>query len=411
MGYQHPQLRNRIFPESVDILTTALRMARDEDPARRDLRPLFAILAALPKADPDVIGDMQTRKNSITGFPWEVAAQPAPGETSPADIEMQRASDIGRRFRRSGMHNTAGIMLNGLFFGRSLVETPWGMNEAGENCIIGWNPVDVVDVRPDPAAVTGLSRMIYPVPNDDRYTIQRYDVPEQIMVARYNPMEGIDNCHEGGLFHSILWYSYLKFLNWYGWARAGERFGVITYPRGYSDQKSLNNAYNFMQQLADHAAVMPEELKALIKELMGNPPDYQMFEKFIDKVSSKSQRLILGQDVVNTAHSTGTHAQSQDAAKTTADYNWSDIIWLQDIYTDQYVIRDYNFNYGAPPNGVYPRFRYVTDESVDYAANARTLSQTVSAGYEPVDDDEVSRMVGFKVKRTAGPPPTTIPGA
>lgn len=408
MAYVHPTLRTRLFPTSVVDINKAYTAAANPDPARRDLRPLLAILAALPKAHPGVMADMQTRENSIIGFDWHIRAGVPSGETSAPDIEVQRAGEVMQRFRDSGLHDEIGTILKSKFTGQISIEPEWGVNDRGENAVLSYEVVSAVELKPWPAAAARWARLVYAGYDTDRYTLQPYDEPSRVIIAHYNPLRGIDNNHAGGLLSTVLWYSYLQYVTWYHWGRSGERMGVLSYPRNPGSSTDIDTAYEFLQEVVDHAIKMPEQLKITIRELLGDPPSADSFEKFITKIDDMRSRLILGQDVVNSAHKEGTYAQAKEANKTTLDYNWSDISFIQNILTDQYVRIDYLLNYGQPTTGKWPQFAFITDEAEDHAKNAQTLSLVTGSGYEPEDEEEISRKIGFKVRKSESPP-TNIP--
>jgi hypothetical protein len=403
MAYIHPALRSKVFVQSAADINKAIIASQEPDPVKRDLRPLMALLTALPKAHPGVLADMQTRTNKGLGYEWTITATVPDGETSAPDVEILRASEIKRRLRESRLHNELRTLWNSRYYGVSLLETVWGTNARGENTIISLTPIEPVELKPWPAAGRGWARLMYASYDSDRYTLQPYDDPQTAIIAAYNPLRGIDNNHAGGLFMGILWYSYLQYVTWYHWARIGERMGVLSYGNQYNVD-DVDAAYAFLQEVVDHAVKMPEALKITIRELLGDPPSADAFKGFIDKVDSMRQALILGQDVVNSSQETGSFAKSKEAGKTTDDYMWADIMDIQDVLTDQYVAVDYMLNYGEPTNGNLPRFTFITDEAEDHQANASVISQMASAGYEPEDLEEASRKVGYKLRKTEGTP-------
>lgn len=408
MAYVHPTLRTKLFPTSVSDINRAYIEAGMPDPSERDLRPLQAILAALPKAHPGVMADMQTRENSIIGFDWAIKAGLAQDDTSAPQIEIDRAGEIMERYKDAGLHNEHRTYMKSIFYGATAVDPLWGVNERGQNAIMEYDVVPAIELKPWPKAATGWARLMYSRYNSDKYTILPYDDPQAVIIAHYNPLRGVDNSHAGGLFSTVLWYSYLQYVTWYHWGRSGERMGVLTYPQSPAQNDDIDKAYEFLQEVVDHAIKMPENLKFIIRELMGDPPSPESYEKFITKIDDMRSRLVLGQDVVNSAHKEGTYAQAKEANKTTLDYNYSDIQYLQNIITDQYVRTDYILNYGRPTTGIWPEFVFITDEQEDHLKNAQKLSQLTSAGYEPEDDDEVSRQVGIRVRKSENPS-TNIP--
>jgi hypothetical protein len=195
MAYQHPKLRSKIFLDSVTDITTAVTQAKMLDPIKRDIRALLSILAAIPKADPDVMADMMTRKNSITGFEWHIVARLVEGEPSPRDIEVQRALEIERRYREAKLHTRLGTQMNALFYGRNIIELDWGLNERRENAVLNQRVIEAIEVKRDPRAATGLAKLVYDSYESDTYIIQPYDDSNAIMVAEYNPLEGIRYIH------------------------------------------------------------------------------------------------------------------------------------------------------------------------------------------------------------------------
>ena len=92
MAYIHPYLTDNQLP-TVGYLKQAIKQADQPDPALRDVRPIMAIVAAIPKADPDVAKNMQTRRLKVQAWPWSVQAHIPRGLTTAPQIEEQRAAD------------------------------------------------------------------------------------------------------------------------------------------------------------------------------------------------------------------------------------------------------------------------------------------------------------------------------
>ena len=409
MGYIHPSLRAKMFPDNVAAISQAIQYAKQLDPRKCDCRPLMALCAALPAADPDILADMQTRMNAVLGYEYTIRAAIPPGATSPLDADVQRASEMVNRFRSAKLHNTMVTLLKGRFNGDAIIELTWGTDEQGQNTVVAWESVQAVDIIKWPDAATGYARAVYPSFESDAYGIMPYDEPTQILVAHSNPMEGDDNAYRGGLFRTALWYAFLKINAWLTWSRAGERTGVLSFPAFRANSEALGRVWSFLQTIVDNAVELPNDMKLEILELLNSAPDVKMYSDLIDKVTSKTQRLLLGQDVTNEKGTSGSLALGKESNKTTADIKWSDLIWLQNVYNDQWLRTDYNLNYGPPKNGLYPEWEFVTAEREDYKQNSTIISQMASAGFTPVDEEEVSRKVGIKMQRTAAPV-TPVPG-
>lgn len=406
MAYQHPGLRNNALP-NVRHLKAAIRSADDPNPRTRDIRPLVAICTALPQADPDILGFMQTRRLNLLSWPWRVEAPPTPGGTSAEARELQRAADIETRIRECGITSEFDAVANALYFGHTGIELAWSTAVDGAHRIERYELIDAVDLHPDAASITGYSRVTYARPDDDKMILVPYAARENLLLATYNPMKGGKALYYGGLLRSVIWHTMLKHGNLYDWARFNEKFGdppvIARYPVG-AQAPDIAVVFEFLRLLAqDSAAAIPDDVKIDIIDALKSGANIETFDRFIDRISSKQERILLGQDVVNKTTEVGSNAKSQEANKTTANYNFADIELFQTWLSEQVVAADYRLNYGVPPRGQYPRFRIVTDEGEDYERNARIIERLDGAGWD-LDPDEIQRKTGFTVKRKPAAP-------
>ena len=399
MAYQHPGLRNNALP-TVQHLKTAIRAADDPDAKRRDIRPLIAICTALPAADPDILGFMQTRRLNLLSWPWHVAPAMQPGKTSADATEEQRAADIETRIRECGITGEFDAIFNAIFFGHTGIELAWSTAVDGAHRIERYELIDAVELHPDPASVTGYSRLLYARPDDDKPIFAPYAAKENLLLATYNPMKGGRALYYGGLLRSVIWHTMLKHGSWYDWARFNEKHGdpgiYARYPVG-AQKEDIEKVFEFLQRLAqDSAAAIPDDVKIDIIDALKSGANIEAFDRFIDRVSSKQERILLGQDVVNKTTEVGSQAKSEEANKTTSNYNFADIELFQTWLTTQVVAADYRLNYGMPPRGQFPKFHIITDEGEDFEQNARIVERLSGAGFD-FDAEEVSRKTGFKV--------------
>jgi phage gp29-like protein len=399
MAYQHPGLKNNALP-TVSQLKTAIRAADDPDPRRRDIRPLIAIVTALPQADPDILGFMQTRRNNLLAWPWQISAPVPKDATSAAETEIRRAGEIEYRLRDSGLVRDFDALANGLYFGHAGIDMVWTPASNGYHAVAEYEVLDAVDLHPDERSVVGWSRVRYSRPDDDKPIFEPYTAAERIILATYNPMKGGKSSYVGGLLRSVIWHTMLKHGALYDWARFNEKYGdppiFARYPPG-SQKGDIDKVFEFLTRIAqDATAAVPDDVKIDIIDAIKGGANIEAFDRFIDRISSKQERILIGQDVVNKTTEVGSLAKSQEANKTTANYNWADIEVFQS-WMMQYVRADYTLNYGLPPAGQYPRFEFVTDEGEDYETNARIVERLTGAGFE-TDPDEVSRRTGFTVR-------------
>ena len=412
MAYIHPYLTDNQLP-TVGYLKQAIKQADQPDPALRDVRPIMAIVAAIPKADPDVAKNMQTRRLKVQAWPWSVQAHIPRGLTTAPQIEEQRAAEIDERIRQCGIESDFDALINGLFNGVAAIEPVWSTADGGAHTIVQWDVIDAVDMIPDPQSVVGWSRAMYDSPTSSVLRLRRYVVPEEIIIAKYNPMKGIQSNYYGGLLRSVIWHTMLKHGAWYDWAKLGEKYGdppiYARYPVG-APAADIEKAFEFLQHVAqDASAVIPEDIKIDLIEALKSSVNIDVFDKFIERVSSRQEAIILGQDIVNSAAPNGNNAKALTANGTTDDLNWADIEWFQRILTHQLVQVDYRLNYGQPTSGYFPRFVVNTDLGEDYKTNAMILSQAKSAGWDAADAEEVSRKLGVRVVK-APPPVVPVPG-
>ncbi len=407
MPYVASWTNQKLLPTRDQILA-ALRSANNPDPLKQDARPLQAIIAQLPQADIDILSAMQRRTSIITGYEWSVEAAIPPGAVVAPTVELARAAEIAQRYRTSGLHNEHGTMLNGIYAGALALELQWSTAEGGAHVVEQYEVVDPIDLKRDKRALRGYSRYLYTGTGNTAFTLMPYDYRENVILCTWNPLRGIRSEFDGGLLRVLIYLTVLKHFNWYDWARVGERYGdpavVGTYPRamgGRKDKDGKTEAEKVLEWVNEIAtesgAVLPDDIKIQIHDLVTKGISAELFEKFIDKVTSKQERLLLGQDVVDIAGAPGgSYAKAKESGKTTSNLSWSDLLWLQNIISDQYVISDYVLNYGLPSTGIFPAFRFNTDELVDFRTNAAIVQLLTSSGYR-LDTDEVRIKTGFSV--------------
>lgn len=399
MAYQHPGLKNNALP-NIAQLKAAIRAAEEPDSSKRDIRPLIAIVVALPQADPDILGYMQTRRLKLLAWPWKIQAPTPAGATSADTAELRRAAEIEGRIRGCGIVREFDAIFNGIFFGHAGIDLTWSRGANGFHRIEQYEVLDAVDLHPDANSVVGYSRLRYARPDDDKAQFEPYTAPERILLATYNPMKGGKSQYVGGLLRSVIWHTMLKHGSVYDWARFNEKYGdppvFARYPAG-AQKADIDKVFEFLGQIAqDSHGAVPDDVKVEILEVLKGTANIDAFDRFIDRISSRQERILLGQDVVNKAAPAGSFAKSKEANTTTADYNWADIELFQDWLTTQLVQADYRLNYGIPASGQYPRFVVITDQGEDFEQNARIVERLTGAGFV-LDPEEVSRRTGFGV--------------
>jgi len=396
-----------------DQILTALRRANATDNSY-DPRPLHAIIAALPGADLDILSAIESRKNRLLGYEWQVAAGVPPSAEVAPDIERQRAAEIAGRFKSCGLSNELGTLFNARLSGVVGIELNWSTAERGAHVVESYTVVDPIDLRRHKTALRGYARYAYNGTGNDDYVIAPYDVRERVILATYNPLRGLRSEFDGGLLRTLIYLTVLKHYNWYDWAKVGEKYGdpavVAKYPRALGQRKNKEGkteaevVLEWISAIAtESGAAIPDDIKLEVLDLVTKGASADMFEKFIDKVTSKQERLIQGQDVVNIAASKqtqgGSYAKAVEANETSQDYTWSDLIWLQDVVTQQYVVTDYLLNYGTPSTLIYPSFKFQTDEIEDNRSNAAIVQLLTSSGYT-LDEEEVRQKTGFTVRQS-----------
>ncbi|HXF99762.1 MAG TPA: DUF935 family protein [Bacteroidota bacterium] len=380
MNYVWAPLQKKLLP-SVSEAFKAVQLAEAEQP---DPRPLLQTLARLPEVDTRLLGLMQTRQLAVTGFPWEfVPSDPA------SDRAIEIAQAMTARFRTSGFHMHFNALLNAIFYGHAALECTWGNDDLGFRPIaitpipitsLYWDGVKVLRIVDDPA----------------RFRTEPLEPPEKYCIVTFNPLNGINTRHIGGLLRTALWLSLLKQFNWNDWSHFNEVYGEplrVAKWKPYTSEEDKKTALNAVKEIGKRAyAAVSEDVLIEFIEATRNG-SIEAYERLLKAILDEQSILILGQTLTTDVKDKGTFAAAKVHNTVRTDLMWSDLLMLENAVNSYYVPLDYKNNVGTDA-ALIPRFRFITDEAIDYESNARII-ETLRGAEVPLRRSEVYEKTGF----------------
>jgi len=396
--YAWSKLKNNFFPPLADI-KKALKQADDLDPAQCDTRPLMAMLVRMVSVDPDISSAMETRKRAVQGYDYHFVSDVD-------DTAMkQRALGMTDRFKRTKASKLIGLCFASEFFGVAGARYAFAPASVSSfHSIATLDAMDVDDLIRDDAAPLGYVHYAYTDAQQTKAIVTQL-TPEDSLIIEYNPFEGFRSRYTGGILRGILAISYLKYLVTHYFSKFTEKFGgplvIVQYEDG-TMKEDVDKILSDLKTLGDFGVgAVPKGAEIALKEAMKSG-SVDLYNRFIELAYQQQRTVILGESLTAKTTSAGTKDQrgsTQVANELRMDTVWHDVEFIQNTVNNLYVPLDYRLNYGEPPNGIFPRFEFVTDDAVDYKSNAQIVETLTSAGYDFLDDNEVSEKIGFKVQR------------
>jgi phage gp29-like protein len=373
-----------------------------------DPRPMMDILRKLAVTDMHLLGVLGTRSDAISGYDYCIE----PGQGMEEDkTELQRCDEIMNRLKKSNFDKALANLVNGITFGHSVTVPKWMINERNQY-YSEFETIDFIHFAPK----NNKLFMIVDKDNKDFMVtigdnkrgiladtwvnslsgnplvsnqLLWLDLDyENLLVMQNNPFEGLLNNYIGGFMRPALYLTLLKHFNILDWAKFNELFGMplrvgkfdplVTSPDGINTLKTAVKNLG-----ADASAVIDNTtMIEFLKGEGGGGTNVRgnTYESFASYVENKQSILILGQTLTTELNSkAGSRAAAQIHNLVRMDKLWSDMMKCTKS-SQKIVQKDYFYNYGPPPNGVYPQFRFDTDEYKDLESMATVVGDLSNAG-------------------------------
>lgn len=373
-----------------------------------DPRPMMDILRKLAVTDMHLLGVLGTRSDAISGY--EYCIEPAQG-LEENEVEIQRCDEIMNRLKKTNFDKALANLVNGITYGHSVTVPKW-MIDAQNKYYPEFETVDFVNFAPKNnklymivdkndkdfmITVGDNARGI--VANNDMNSLGLYasnpgqliwlDLDyENLLVMQNNPFEGLLNNYLGGMLRPALYLTLLKHFNILDWAKFNELFGmplrVGKFDPLLSGQDGINTLKTAVKNLGADASAIIDNTTAIefLKGEGGGGTNVRgnTYESFATYVENKQSILILGQTLTTQlSSSSGSRAAAQIHNLVRMDKLWSDMMKCAKV-AQKIIQKDYFYNYGPPANGIYPQFKFDTDEYKDLESMATVVGDLSNAG-------------------------------
>ena len=411
--YTYAPLRTSILPTPAQLREAVISVDRDP-------RPLMDILRRLPEADPHIFSVGNTRQLAILGYDWKI--EPGVDEN---DKEKAKCEEIENALARTNFDQFLTSLTNGIVYGHSVTNPVWhldaknryypkfdflegihfGKKDGKVKMIVDKNDKEYLVTIGSNANITGINNQ-YQIATalSGSGNIIWVDLNEDdlIIVNSVPPiMQGWRNNYVGGLMRPGLYLTLLKYFTLLDWAKFNELFGmpvrVGKFDPVLTSDKGIEILKTAVENLGtDAGAVIDKttELEFLRAESGGGGK--ATYEAFAEHVERKQSMVFVGQNL--TTEQTGkfgSNAMAQTQNLVRMDYMWADI-QLVESNVQKIIEKMYFFNYGNPPEGFYPKFKFYTEETKDLQQLSGVVDDLSRAGlpiskkwaYETFDIEE-----------------------
>lgn len=399
--YTYAPLRASLLPTPAQLKNAVMTV--DQDP-----RPMLDIIRKLAVADMHLLGVIETRRDALLGYDFKI--EPPEGFEEDAS-ELKKCEEIENRLRATNHTDAIKNLANGIIYGHSVTIPHWLINSKNQyypqfepidfvhfakkngklHMIADKSDADFVITIGTNAAITGTAdttATAYNLSKSGSLIWSELDY-NNLMIMESNPFEGLTRNYIGGLMRPALYLTLLKFYNVLDWAKFNELYGmplrVGHFDPIMSSDKAIAILKTAVQNLgADASAVIDKTTEITFEQAAGGITSGKFaYDSFIEMVESKQSVLILGQTLTTEVGKTGgNRALGQVHDLVRMDKLWSDLQKAQERFTKDVVQKDYFYNYGLPPNGNYPKYKFETDEYKDLSLMATVVRDLSASGKE-----------------------------
>lgn len=387
--YKNPDLRSKLTP-TLAQLANYIKLAKADD-SSRDTRPLLSWLSFLPQVDQHILGLIQTRKLALLGFQYRIDV--AEG-IKPSENDRKRIAEIMARFKASKISSLFNAIMNGILFGMSAVHLQWENDAFLKSRVKEKVMLDLTELDVNPKDASELLYVKTDSKTNNFFTSELN--PEEYLIVRYNPLDGVDNNFLGSLAQANMLYVWLKYDDMFNWAKANNKFGDptiwATYMSGATKEEILKVEEGLDALSNASRAAFSDKVKLQLLEAQ-RASIADMHDKLISTIKNEMSISYLGQTLTTDIGDVGSRAAAQVHNFVRMDYLWGDIIFFENVLSDQYVTRDFALNYSNTEPCPYV-FRFNTDEIGDTEVNSRVLLNAKDAGLK-IKVTEAYRKTGF----------------
>ncbi|MEW6653373.1 MAG: DUF935 family protein [Bacteroidota bacterium] len=377
MPFTNPDLKRRLLPTVDQVINYLEKANRENTPTvKRDVRYLMSMLQRLLEGDPYLMGLVQSRKLACRSYKWNIRL---PLQYKITPVEEKQLAETKTRFARSRMIKLLDNILDGILFGMDAVNTVWKNTPLG-TMVVEKNHYDLTELD----FADESEGLMHVVTHNNGLPVFTPLDPETHIITRHNPLPNRKN-YVGSFIRSVMLLSYLKYVSKWDWKNLNSRHGnpstYATYPEhldpdNEEDKKKILAVGEMVEKLKnDAAAVFPEWVKIIFDTALKSDQT-NSFKSFVEAANLEMAITLHGQNLTTEVK------QGSKAAATVHDrvddlIIISDLKIAEDIFTAQYLKKDYLLNYGEPKNDFF-EFYFVIDEQQDFESNSRVIQNIFS---------------------------------
>jgi phage gp29-like protein len=351
----------------------------------------MSTLQQILETDLNLLGLVGTRIDAVLGYEYHITM---PKGVEPTDKDKKRIAEMTARFNAAKMQSLFRMVLIGRIFGASAVRLIKKNTSLGTT-VVAKQSYDLTELDFDLDSDDGL---IF-VDTKQSGLVNKTSIdPDVHIFVRYSPLDGIKKNYIGSLMRTNMLYSWIKYYDYWNWAKGNEKFADPTFWASYrkgAQKPEIDAVIAGLEALGtDGRAAFSDDVKLQLIESMRSG-SISAHKELVETIKSEQAISILGQTLTTDLQGKGSKAAAQVHNTVRADIMWSDLIATQDVVSNQYLMRDYIDNYGEPDNA-FPVLRFDTEESEDVETNARVFGELKSA--DPAmkfKRDELYRKTGF----------------
>lgn len=392
-------------PLKTSLLPTPAEMKNAIVMVEQDPRPMMDILRKLPQASMHLLGALGKRQDALLAYDYRVIPQKALSEN---EAELKKCDEITNRLYSTNFHSAIRNIINGVLYGHSVTQPMWYLNDMNQyyphfekydfinfakkdgelKLIADKSDKDFLKTIGDNANITGVNNKtdIARAISNSSNLIYMDIKQDNLIVAQSNPFEGLQKDYLGGLVRPALYLTLLLHFNLIDWARFNELFGLpfrIGKYDTFASDKAVQVLTDAVKNLGtDASAVVDKSTEIEFKESQQSNR-YDTFKEFAKYVETKQSILVQGETLTTDVGSTGGNRALGEVHKMVSDDKlYSDILLSIPLITEKVVKMDYFLNYGTPPNGMYPKFKFDLGDAKDYQLMATIVERLGRAGLE-----------------------------
>lgn len=383
-------MQDRIGPGSLSKVLEYFKKAIRKDDTR-DSRYLMNLLARLPQMDLHLFSCLYYRQQAVKAFPYTIKF---PDDVQVADTEKKQLAQMQLRFEKTKMRGLIDIVTNGRIIGASACRLDWANDTSLGNYVINKESLEPADLDYD---LTDDDKLIWVNTDTKTQKAVRKNFPENYFVTKHNPLYGFDNDFVGGLLRITLLPVVLMYWDLFNWSNKNERSLIYAQYEERFKQK-VSEIISQLQNIGESGVgAFSKGIEIKLLEQI-NEAQVNSHKELQDMIHRLISLVLTGQFTATNPAGGHSFAAADVGYQIAEDVTSGDLIAAEAEITSQYIMRDYNLNYGEPKNA-YPIFEFKKMKIKNQEAKSRMVTDYI-ANNIPLAIEDVYDNVGFRRPRT-----------